>query len=106
MRSERHYMKVAIVTAPVLIWPLRGKQEINELKNTCAWFHQWCLLSLDINTALNHKHNFYYILVRRNEFQGFFRGLHLNYKQGWFCEDFVAYAVSTILNAKLDQWEM
>lgn len=32
--------------------------------------------------------------------------LHLNYKQGWFCEDFVAYAVSTILNVKLDQWEM
>lgn len=31
-------MKVAIVTAPVLIGPLRGEQEINELKNTCAFF--------------------------------------------------------------------
>lgn len=71
-------MKVAIVTALVLIGPLRGKQEINELKNTCAWFHQWCLLSLDINTALNQKHNFYYILVRRNESKGFFRGLCLH----------------------------
>lgn len=84
-------MKVAIVTALVLIGPLRGKQEINELKNTCAWFHQWCLLSLDINTALNQKHNFYYILVRRNSLRDssedcayMMLRLHLNYKQGRF----------------------